>query len=151
MHVDASKGMIEWAKENALLSGVGNGKIRYFVDDCFKLVEREIRRGNKYDIIILDPPSYGRGPKGEIWKIESELYPFMNQISKLLSDRAIAVILNSYTTGLSAGVMKYILENTIKRDKGGRVNADEIGLKVSSTKCVLTCGSASIWVSNGNY
>lgn len=151
VHVDASKGMVQWAKENAALSGVAGGSVRYIVDDCFKFVLREIRRQNKYDIIILDPPSYGRGPKGEIWHLEEQLYGFIQSLSQLLSDDALGLILNSYTTGLSASVMKYILDDIVTKEKGGSVTADEIGLKVSANGGILPCGAAAIWTSNGNY
>lgn len=145
VHVDASKGMVQWAKENAKLSGVEEENVRWIVDDCMKFVQREIRRGNKYDIIILDPPSYGRGPKGEIWHLEDSIYDFVKLVSQVLSDAPIMVLLNSYTTGLSASVMKYILDDVITREKGGKVTADEIGLPVSSKNQVLPCGSSAIW------
>lgn len=145
VHVDASKGMVQWAKENAKLSGVDEENVRWIVDDCIKFVQREIRRGNKYDIIILDPPSYGRGPKGEIWHLEDSIYDFVKLVSQVLSDEPIMVLLNSYTTGLSASVMKYILDDVITSERGGRVEADEIGLPVSSKNQVLPCGSSAIW------
>ncbi len=145
VHVDASKGMVQWAKENAAASGVADENVRWIVDDCIKFVQREIRRGNKYDIIILDPPSYGRGPKGEVWHIEDSIYDFVRLVSQLLSDEPIMVLLNSYTTGLSASVMKYILDDIITKEKGGRVCSDEIGLPVSSNNQVLPCGSSAIW------
>lgn len=145
VHVDASKGMVSWAKENAKLSGVDEGDVRWIVDDCIKFVQREIRRGNKYDIIILDPPSYGRGPKGEIWHLEDSIYDFVRLVSQVLSDEPIMVLLNSYTTGLSASVMKYILDDVITKEKGGKTQADEIGLPVSSNGQVLPCGSSAIW------
>ena len=145
VHVDASKGMVQWAKENAKLSAVDEGNVRWIVDDCMKFVQREIRRENKYDIIILDPPSYGRGPKGEIWHLEDSIYDFVKLVSQVLSDDPIMVLLNSYTTGLSASVMKYILDDVITKDKGGKVEADEIGLPVSSNGQVLPCGSSAIW------
>ncbi|MCH5321062.1 MAG: class I SAM-dependent methyltransferase [Eubacterium sp.] len=145
VHVDASKGMVQWAKENAKLSGVDEENVRWIVDDCMKFVAREIRRGNKYDIIILDPPSYGRGPKGEIWHLEDSIYDFVRLVSQLISDEPIMVLLNSYTTGLSASVMKYILDDVITKEKGGKVEADEIGLPVSSKNQVLPCGSSAIW------
>lgn len=145
VHVDASKGMTQWAKENAKLSGVDGEDVRWIVDDCIKFVQREIRRGNKYDIIILDPPSYGRGPKGEVWHLEDSIYDFVKLISQVLSDDAIMVLLNSYTTGLSASVMKYILDDVITKEKGGKVEADEIGLPVTSNGRVLPCGSSAIW------
>lgn len=145
VHVDASKGMVQWAKENAKLSGVEEENVRWIVDDCMKFVTREIRRGNKYDIIILDPPSYGRGPKGEIWHLEDSIYDFVRLVSQLISDEPIMVLLNSYTTGLSASVMKYILDDVITKEKGGKVEADEIGLPVTSKNQVLPCGSSAIW------
>lgn len=145
VHVDASKGMVQWAKENARLSGVEEESVRWIVDDCMKFVQREIRRGNKYDIIILDPPSYGRGPKGEIWHLEDSIYDFVKLIVQVLSDEPIMILLNSYTTGLSASVMKYILDDVVTAEKGGRVTADEIGLLVSSNHQVLPCGSSAIW------
>lgn len=145
VHVDASKGMVKWAKENAGLSGVEEGNVRWIVDDCIKFAQREIRRGNRYDIIILDPPSYGRGPKGEIWSLEDSIYDFIRLVAQLLSDEPIMVLLNSYTTGLSASVMKYMLDDVITSKIGGRVEADEIGLPVSSKNQVLPCGSSAIW------
>ena len=145
VHVDASKGMTNWAKENAQASGVADGDVRWIVDDCIKFVKREQRRENKYDIIILDPPSYGRGPKGEIWHLEECLYDFMLEVEKVLSDKPIAVILNSYTTGLSASVMKYILDDVITSKHGGSVEADEIGLPVTANGGVLPCGTTAIW------
>lgn len=145
VHVDASKGMVQWAKENARLSGVEDESVRWIVDDCMKFVQREIRRGNKYDIIILDPPSYGRGPKGEIWHLEDSIYDFVKLVVQVLSDEPIMILLNSYTTGLSASVMKYILDDVVTAEKGGRVTADEIGLPVSSNHQVLPCGSSAIW------
>ncbi len=145
VHVDASKGMTNWAKENAIASGVADGDVRWIVDDCMKFVQREIRRGNSYDIIILDPPSYGRGPKGEIWHLEDSLYDFMKTVEKVLSDEPIAVILNSYTTGLSASVMKYILDDIVVKSRGGSSTADEIGLPVTAGGGVLPCGATAIW------
>ena len=145
VHVDASKGMTNWAKENAQASGVADGDVRWIVDDCIKFVKREQRRENKYDIIILDPPSYGRGPKGEIWHLEECLYDFMLEVEKVLSDEPIAVILNSYTTGLSASVMKYILDDVITSKHGGSVEADEIGLPVTANGGILPCGTTAIW------
>ncbi len=146
VHVDASKGMTQWAKENAVSSGVAGGKVRWIVDDCIKFVQREIRRGHRYDIIILDPPSYGRGPKGEIWRLEDSLYDFVELISQVLSDDPLMVLLNSYTTGLSASVMKYILDDILVKEKGGSVSADEIGLPVSSNGEVLPCGATAVWM-----
>ena len=148
VHVDASKGMTQWAKENAAASGVADGDVRWIVDDCIKFVQREIRRGNKYDIIILDPPSYGRGPKGEVWHLEDSIYDFVKLVAQVLSDDPIMVLLNSYTTGLSSSVMKYILDDVITKERGGRVESDEIGLPVSSNGQVLPCGSSAIWTNN---
>ena len=144
-HVDASKGMVQWAKENAQSSGVADRPVRWLVDDCLKFVQREIRRGNRYDGIIMDPPSYGRGPSGEIWKLEEQLYPLVRLCRQVLSDDPVVFILNSYTTGLSPAVMQYLLEILLKKDFGGRVSADEIGLRVSDTGLVLPCGSTAIW------
>ncbi|MDE6505856.1 MAG: class I SAM-dependent methyltransferase [Eubacterium sp.] len=146
VHVDASKGMTLWAKENVEASGLSERPCRWIVDDCIKFVQREIRRGNKYDIIILDPPSYGRGPKGEIWHLEDSLYDFVNLIKDVLSDNPLMVLLNSYTTGLSASVMKYILDDIIVKKKGGSVTADEIGLPVSENGGILPCGASAIWM-----
>lgn len=145
VHVDASKGMVAWAKENAMASGLADRKVRWIVDDCVKFVQREIRRGNRYDIIIMDPPSYGRGPGGEVWKLEDELYGFVELCSQVLSDDPVMVLLNSYTTGLSASVMQYILSVVIKKKCGGLVSADEIGLPVTDSGLVLPCGASAIW------
>ena len=146
VHVDASKGMTQWAKENAVSSGVADANVRWIVDDCIKFVQREIRRGHSYDIIILDPPSYGRGPKGEIWRLEDSLYDFVELISQVLSEEPLMVLLNSYTTGLSGSVMKYILDDILVKEKGGFVTADEIGLPVSSNGEVLPCGATAVWM-----
>lgn len=145
VHVDASKGMVQWAKENAVASGVADRKVRWIVDDCVKFVQREIRRGNKYDIIIMDPPSYGRGPGGEIWKLENEVYSFVELCSQVLSDNPIMVLINSYTTGLSPAVMQYILGALIKTKFGGVAESDEIGLPVTQTGMILPCGASAIW------
>lgn len=144
-HVDASKGMVQWAKENAHSCSVSDKPVRWIVDDCVKFVNREIRRENFYDGIILDPPSYGRGPSGEIWKLEDQLYPFIELCSKLLNENSRFVILNSYTGGISPSVMKYILESVIVPKFGGKVTSDEIGLMVSDSGLVLPCGSTAIW------
>ena len=146
VHGDASKGLTQWAKATAAASGGAGGKVRWIVDDCIKFVQREIRRGHRYDIIILDPPSYGRGPKGEIWRLEDSLYDFVELISQVLSDDPLMVLLNSYTTGLSASVMKYILDDILVKEKGGSVSADEIGLPVSSNGEVLPCGATAVWM-----
>lgn len=140
-HVDASKGMVTWAKENAISSGLKDAPIRWIVDDCVKFVEREIRRGNKYDAIIMDPPSYGRGPKGEIWKIEESIHPFIKLCTKVLSEQPLFVLINSYTTGLQPAVMAYMLGTELK-GYHGKITADEIGLPVSSNSLVLPCGAS---------
>lgn len=144
-HVDASKGMVQWAKENAEVSGLSDRPIRWLVDDCIKFVQREKRRGNKYDGIIMDPPSYGRGPGGEVWKLEEQLYPLVELCSEVLSNDARFFILNSYTTGLSPAVMEYLLGAVLIPKFGGSVAADEIGLKVTDTGLVLPCGSTALW------
>lgn len=144
-HVDASKGMVTWAKENAVSSGLGEAPIRYIVDDCVKFVEREIRRGNQYDAIIMDPPSYGRGPKGEIWKIEESIYPFVQLCTKVLSNRPLFYLINSYTTGLQPAVLSYMLGLELKSRYGGQITADEIGLPVTSNGLVLPCGASGRW------
>ena len=144
-HVDASKGMVTWAKENAVSSGLADAPIRWIVDDCVKFVEREIRRGNKYDAIIMDPPSYGRGPKGEIWKIEEKIHPFIQLCSKLLSDKPLFFLVNSYTTGLAPAVLTYMISTEVKARYGGHVISDEIGLPVSDTGLILPCGAAGRW------
>lgn len=144
-HVDASKGMVQWAKENAESSGVSDRPVRWLVDDCKKFVEREIRRGNRYDIIIMDPPSYGRGPGGEVWKLENEVYSLCGLCAKLLSDDALFFLINSYTTGLSPSVMSYILGSLIVPQHGGKVSADEIGLPVTDSGLVLPSGASAYW------
>ena len=141
-HVDASKGMVTWAKENAVSSGLENAPIRWLVDDCVKFVEREIRRGNKYDAIIMDPPSYGRGPKGEIWKIEDAVFPLINICADILKDEPLFFLINSYTTGLQPAVLSYMLNTILVNRFGGKVEADEIGLPVSSNGLVLPCGAS---------
>ncbi|MBP3736957.1 MAG: class I SAM-dependent methyltransferase [Lachnospiraceae bacterium] len=142
-HVDASKGMTLWAKENAASSGLSEAPVRYLVDDCAKLVAREIRRGNTYDAIIMDPPSYGRGPKGEIWKIEESIFPFLIEAEKLLSDHPLFFLVNSYTTGLQPAVLSYMLRTVLTpRFAGVKVEAGEIGLPVSGNGLVLPCGAA---------
>jgi len=145
VHVDASKGMVAYAKENAQASKVEDGNIRWIVDDCVKFVEREIRRGNKYDIIIMDPPSYGRGPGGEVWKLEEKVYGFVELCSQVLSDDPLMFLVNSYTTGLSPAVMHYILGSIITPRFGGKVTSDEIGLKATQTGLALPCGASAIW------
>ncbi len=144
-HVDASKGMVGWAKENAMSSGVADKPVRWLVDDCVKFVEREIRRGNKYDAIIMDPPSYGRGPKGEIWKIEDSIYPFVQLTMQILSDNPLFYLINSYTTGLQPAVLKYMIGTTVGKKYGGHMEADEIGLPVTDSGLVLPCGASGRW------
>ena len=145
-HVDASKGMVTWAKENAAASGLAESPIRYLVDDCVKFVEREIRRGNHYDAIIMDPPSYGRGPKGEIWKIEDSIHGLIQLCAKLLSDEPLFFLINSYTTGLAPAVLTYMLSTELKKFKG-HVDSQEIGLPVSSNGLILPCGASGRWES----
>lgn len=140
-HVDASKGMVTWAKENAASSGLIDRPIRWIVDDCVKFVEREIRRGNHYDAIIMDPPSYGRGPKGEIWKIEEAIYPLIKLCAQLLTDEPLFFLINSYTTGLQPAVLTYMMSTALKKFHG-HITADEIGLPVSSNGLVLPCGAS---------
>jgi len=142
-HVDASRGMVEVAKQNAALNRLPNDRIRWIVDDCRKFVQREIRRGKKYDAIIMDPPSYGRGSNGAVWKLEDDIFPLIADCVQLLSDDALFMMVNSYTTGLSGGTMGYMLHSLIPH---GRVECDEIGLPVTSTGGVLPCGSTAVWV-----
>lgn len=143
-HVDASKGMVGWAKENALASGLGDAPIRWLVDDCTKFVEREIRRGSRYDGIIMDPPSYGRGPKGEIWKIEDSIHPFIRLAAQLLSAKPLFFLVNSYTTGLAPAVLTYLISTELKTF-GGRVDSQEIGLPVTESGLILPCGASGRW------
>ena len=144
-HVDASKGMVSWAKENAAASGLADAPIRYLVDDCVKFVEREIRRGNKYDGIIMDPPSYGRGPKGEIWKIEEKVYPLIQLCTSLMSEDPLFFLINSYTTGLQPAVLSYMMNLELTGRYGGVVESDEIGLPVRGGRLVLPCGASGRW------
>ena len=144
-HVDASRGMVAAAKENAELSGLADAPIRYIVDDCKKFIEREIRRGRKYDAIIMDPPSYGRGPTGEVWKIEESIDSFVELCSNVLSDNPLFFLLNSYTTGLSASTMKYITDTRLLKNHKGKSEADELGLPVKDTGLVLPCGASGRW------
>lgn len=146
-HVDAAKGMVAWAKENAKASGLSEAPIRWIVDDCAKFVEREIRRGKTYDAIIMDPPSYGRGPGGEVWKLEENLYPFVKLCARVLSDKPLFVILNSYTTGLAPSVLGYILQMLVGRRFGGRVTWDELGLPCTDSGMALPCGATGRWMS----
>ena len=145
-HVDASKGMVTWAKENALSSGLGEATIRWLVDDCVKFVEREIRRGNHYDAIIMDPPSYGRGPKGEIWKIEDAIHPLIKLCAQILSPDPLFFLVNSYTTGLAPAVLTYLLATELKKFDG-TVESQEIGLPVTQSGLILPCGASGRWES----
>lgn len=147
-HVDASKGMVTWAKENAISSGLKDAPIRWLVDDCVKFVEREIRRGNHYEAIIMDPPSYGRGPKGEIWKIEESVYPLIQLCSQILTDNPLFFLINSYTTGLQPAVLSYMI-STVLGTANGTVTASEIGLPVSSNGLVLPCGASGRYEATG--
>ena len=144
-HVDASKGMVAWGRENAVLSGLADRPMRWLVDDCGKFVQRELRRGNTYDGILMDPPSYGRGPGGEVWKLEEQIYPLVAECVKLLSDTPLFFLINSYTTGLSPSVMQYVLGTLLPRGIGGELSADEIGLPVTASGLVLPCGASAIW------
>ena len=144
-HVDAAKGMVQWAKENAALSGLADAPIRYLVDDCVKFVEREIRRGNKYDAILMDPPSYGRGPGGEVWKLEDKLYDFVELCTQILSDDPLFVVINSYTTGFASGVIRYLCDRVLTPRFGGAVEVDELGLPVTQTGLVLPTGVTARW------
>ena len=146
-HVDASKGMVTWAKENAHSSGLSDAPIRWIVDDCAKFVEREIRRGKTYDAIIMDPPSYGRGPGGEVWKLEESLYPFVKLCAGVLSDKPLFVLINSYTTGLAPSVLGYLLHLLVAEKYGGTVSWDELGLPVTATGMALPCGATGRWFS----
>lgn len=144
-HVDASKGMVTWGKENAVASGLEDAPIRWLVDDCVKFVEREIRRGNHYDGIIMDPPSYGRGPKGEIWKLEEKIHPFIALASQLLSDNPLFFLVNSYTTGLAPAVLTYMISTEVCAKFGGCVESQEIGLPVKESGLILPCGASGRW------
>ena len=145
VHVDAAKGMVAQAKENAALSGLADAPIRYIVDDCKKFVEREIRRGNRYDAVIMDPPSYGRGPSGEVWKIEDSVDELITLTASLLSDDPLFFLVNSYTTGLSPAAMQYILGLKVLSKYGGHLEAQELGLRVSSTALAIPCGASARW------
>ena len=149
VHVDAAKGMVAQAKENAALSGLADAKIRYIVDDCKKFVEREIRRGNKYDAIIMDPPSYGRGPGGEVWKIEDSIDELVGLCSQVLSDKPLFFLINSYTTGLSPLAMQYILSLKVASRFGGTLSSGELGLPVTKSGGILPCGASARWQADG--
>ena len=144
-HVDASKGMVAWGKENAVSSGLADRPMRWLVDDCGKFVQRELRRGNTYDGILMDPPSYGRGPGGEVWKLEEQIFPLVQECVKLLSDKPLFFLINSYTTGLSPSVMQYVLASLLPKNIGGKVTADEIGLPVTASGLVLPCGATAMF------
>ena len=144
-HVDAAKGMVAWGKDNAAASGLSAAPIRWIVDDCAKFVEREIRRGKRYDAIIMDPPSYGRGPGGEVWKLETNLWPFVSLCAGVLSEEPLFVLINSYTTGLSASVLSYVTESIFTKKFGGRSDSQELGLPVTDTGLVLPCGATCRW------
>lgn len=145
VHVDAAKGMVQWAKENLQLSGLGDRPVRFITDDVFKFVQREQRRGNRYDAIIMDPPSYGRGPGGEMWKLEQSLYPFLESCMEILSDNPLFFLINSYTTGLSPSVLHNMLSMTVKRKYGGTISADELGLPITRSGLNLPCGILGRW------
>ena len=147
-HVDAAKGMVSWARENAKASGLENAPIRWIIDDCAKFVEREIKRGRRYDAIIMDPPSYGRGPSGEIWKLEKDLYPFLQLVTGVLSDDPLFVIINSYTTGLAPSVLGYMLDTLVTKKYGGHTECQELGLPVTNSGLALPCGSTGRWFRN---
>ena len=144
-HVDASKGMVQWAKENATASGLAGCPIHWMVDDCAKFIQREIRRGRKYDGIIMDPPSYGRGPGGEIWKMETSFYPFLQEVAKVLSDDPLFVIINSYTTGLAPSAVAYASDVVFGAKYGGKTEAGELGLPVKASGLILPCGATGRW------
>ena len=145
VHVDSSKGMIDWAKENVKASGLEDKPIRFLVDDCIKFVKREIRRGNKYDVIILDPPSFGRGSNGEVWDINKDLYPLLNDLCELLSDNVKMVLVNSYTTGLSKTVIEDLLNLTVNKKVSGTIESDELGIKMKDSNLILPCGIYARW------
>ena len=149
-HVDASRGMVVWGKENAVASGLADRPMRWLVDDCGKFVQRELRRGNTYDAILMDPPSYGRGPGGEVWKLEEQIYDLVEQCVKLLSPNPLFFLINSYTTGLSPSVMQYVLASLISSKNGGKTAADEIGLPVTASGLVLPCGATAMWYTEAN-
>lgn len=149
-HVDASSGMVQWAKENAAASMVADKPVRWLVDDCLKFVRREIRRGNRYDAIIMDPPSYGRGPNGELWRLEDQIFEFLNLTAQLLSDNPLFFLLNSYTAGLSPTILNFIMQKAITNLHGGIVTTDEIGLKITEKDFVLPCGNTTLWTNESN-
>ncbi len=144
-HVDASKGMVSWAKENAAVSNLSDRQVRWLVDDCQKFVKREIRRGNKYDAVIMDPPSYGRGPNGEVWKLEQQIGELLSDIGQIISDKPLFFFLNSYTGGLSPTILNYLVKQYIPPCRNGMVYTDEIGLRVTERDIILPCGNTTIW------
>ncbi|OPA73238.1 SAM-dependent methyltransferase [Paenibacillus selenitireducens] len=144
-HVDAAKGMVQWAKENVHLSGLGDRPVRFITDDVFKFVQREERRGNKYDAIIMDPPSYGRGPNGEMWKLEDNLYPFLQSCTRIMTDNPLFVQINSYTTGLSPTVLHNLLSMTMKERFGGSITSGEVGIPITNSGLNLPCGILGRW------
>lgn len=144
-HVDAAKGMVQWAKENAELSGLASAPVRYITDDVFKFVQREQRRGNRYDAIIMDPPSYGRGPNGEMWKLETNLYPFLESCTTILSENPLFVLVNSYTTGLSPTVLHNMLHMTVRSKFNGSIHCGEIGIPITESGLTLPCGILGRW------
>lgn len=145
VHVDAAKGMVQWAKENIQLSGLTDRPVRFITDDVFKFVQREQRRGNRYDAVIMDPPSYGRGPNGETWKLEESLYPFLESCMNIISDQPLFVLINSYTTGISPTVLHNMLSMTMQQKYGGQISAGEIGLPITRTGLNLPCGILGRW------
>ena len=145
VHVDSSRGMIDWAKENVKASGLEDKPIRFLQDDVIKFVKREIRRGNKYDIIIMDPPSFGRGASGEVWSIEDDLFDLVKLCKELVSDKPLMFLINSYTTGLPKSVMENILDILFVRDLGGSVDSDDLGIKQVNSNIVLPCGNYARW------
>ncbi|CAH1190482.1 MULTISPECIES: class I SAM-dependent methyltransferase [Paenibacillus] len=147
VHVDAAKGMVQWAKENVQLSGLADRPVRFITDDVFKFVQREIRRGNRYDAIIMDPPSYGRGPNGETWKLEQNLHPFLESCMEIISDNPLFMLINSYTTGISPTVLRNMLTMTMSAKYGGTINAGEIGLPITRSGLNLPCGILGRWES----
>lgn len=145
VHVDAAKGMVQWAKENVQLSGLADRPVRFITDDVFKFVQREQRRGNRYDAIIMDPPSYGRGPNGETWKLEESLYPFLESCMSIISDQPLFMLINSYTTGISPTVLRNMLSMTMQQKYGGQISAGEIGLPITRSGLNLPCGILGRW------
>lgn len=144
-HVDAAKGMVAWARENAAASGLSDAPIRWIIDDCAKFVEREIKRGRRYDAVIMDPPSYGRGPSGEVWKLEKDLFPFLQLVAGVLSDEPLFFLINSYTTGLAPSVLTCLLDSVITPRFGGSTVSDELGLPIRGSRLVLPCGATGRW------